>query len=206
MRIGLPRTRRGWILGGVVVAVVALAAGGAIWVDRYYPWRHFRTVAPDAVYRAGQPTPKDVDLAVRRYGVKTLVNLRAERGPWLAEERRAAEQAGIRFVDLPIPEGQPPTPEQVTTLLGIYDDPARRPLLYHCQYGSIRSAAVEALFRMEVLGESNQEALDRSRTYGADLAKKYPAIVEFIRSYVPRRAVPSEGPNGGGPRPTPGSR
>ena len=73
------------------------------------------------------------------------------------------------------------------TLLSLYDDPARRPLLYHCQYGSIRSAAVEALFRMEALGETNAEALENSRTYGSDLTKKYPAIAEFIRTYVPRR-------------------
>lgn len=187
VRLPLPRTRRDWIVGGLVVALLGLAVGSALWVDRYYPWKHFRTVVPDAVYRSSQPTAANVDLAARRYGIKTLVNLRAERGPWLDEERQAAEKAGIRFVDLPIVEGQPPSPEQVATLLALYDDPARRPLLYHCQYGSIRSAGVEALFRMEVLGESNAHALDRSRTYGTDLTQKYPAIAEFIRTYVPRR-------------------
>jgi protein tyrosine/serine phosphatase len=206
MRPPLPRTRRGWILAGVVGAVVALAVGGAIWFDRYYPWRHFRTVVPGAVYRAGQPTAENVRLAVDRYGIKTLVNLRAERGPWLEEERTAAEQAGIRFVDLPIPEGQPPTPEQVGTLLALHDDPARRPLLYHCQYGSIRSAGVEALFRMEVLGESNAQALENARTYGSDLAKRYPAIAEFIRTYVPRRVPAGESPKGGSTRGAPGAR
>ena len=188
MRFPHPRTRRGWIVGGLVVALLAVGAGAAVWVDRYYPWRHFRTVVPGGVYRAGQPTAKDVELAVERYGIRTLVNLRDERGPWLEEERQAAEKAGIQFVDLRIPEGRPPTPEQVTTLLALYDDPARRPLLYHCQYGSIRSAAVEALFRIEILGESNEQALERSRTFGTDLEKRYPAIAAFIRGYVPRRA------------------
>jgi uncharacterized protein (TIGR01244 family) len=190
MRFPRPTTRRGWILGGLALLLLAAGAGAAIWADRYYPWRHFRTVVPDAVYRAGQPTPENVDLAARRYGIKTLVNLRAEPGPWLEEERRAAEKAGIAFVHVPIPEGQPPTPEQVTTLLSIYDDPARRPLLFHCQYGSIRSAGVEALYRMEVLGESNEEALDRSRTFGTDLEEKYPQIAAFIRGYVRRPAPP----------------
>jgi hypothetical protein len=41
---------------------------------------------------------------------------------------------------------------------------------------------------MEVLGESNEEALERSRTFGTDLEEKYPGIVAFIRGYVPRRA------------------
>jgi protein tyrosine/serine phosphatase len=190
MRFPLPRTRRGRVLGGIGVVLLIACVASAICVDRYYPWHHFRTVVPGGVYRAGQPSAEDVDLAVERYGIKTLVNLRDERGPWLEEERYAAEKAGIRFVDLRIPENHPPTPEQVDLLLTLYDDPAHRPLLYHCQYGSIRSAAVEALFRMEVLGESNEQAFERSRTFGADLEEKYPAIVAFIRDYVPRRSKP----------------
>jgi protein-tyrosine phosphatase len=94
----------------------------------------------------------------------------------------------MRFVDLPIPEGQPPTQEQVDQLLALYADPAGRPLLFHCQYGSIRSAAVEALFRVETLGESAEQALERARSFGHDLERKYPAIPAWLRAYVPRRA------------------
>lgn len=187
MRFPRPTTRRGWWL----LALGALAVlGGALlwWQDRHYPWYHFRTIVPGALYRAGQPSADDVATAVRDYGVRTIVNLRAERGPWLEEERRAAEAAGARFVDLPIAEGSPPSAAQAEALLSLYDDPARRPLLFHCQYGSIRSAGVEALFRIEALGEDNATALDRTRTFGHDLEAKYPAIPAFIRAWVPRRA------------------
>lgn len=172
-----------------MLAVVVIAGGvGAWYVDTRWPWYHFRTVIAGELYRAGQPSPANVVTAVERYGVKTIVNLRGERAPELEPERIATEQAGARWVDLPIPEGQPPTAEQAAELLALYDDPARRPLLFHCQYGSIRSAAIEALFRVEVLGESADEALARARTYGHDLEQKYPRIPEWLRAYVPRRA------------------
>lgn len=187
MRLPLPRTRRGRV---VLTAALAFVLGGAWlgwWYDRHYPWYHFRTVVPGVLYRAGQPSGDDVATAVRDYGVKTVVNLRAERGPWLEEERRAAEALGATFVDLGIPEGRPPSAEQAQRLLELADDPTRKPLLFHCQYGSIRSAAVEALLRIELLGEGNEQALERTRTWGHDLERKYPAIPAFIRSWIPRR-------------------
>src|SRR5687767_13315942 len=131
MRFPRPRTRRAWLLLGLV-AFLAAGAAGAVWYDRYYPWYHFRTVVPDAVYRAGQPGPDDIETAVRCYGVKTVVNLRQDRGPWYDAEKAAVAKAGITLVDVPIEPGTPPSPEQVATLLAIYDDPARRPLLFHC--------------------------------------------------------------------------
>jgi protein tyrosine phosphatase (PTP) superfamily phosphohydrolase (DUF442 family) len=190
MRLPLPRTRRGrW----TTLALVLVVLGGA-WAwwyfDSRWPWYHFRTIIPGALYRAGQPDADDVATAAERYGVKTIVNLRAERGPFLETERAAAERLGLRWVDVPVPMGKPPSLEQVEQLLGIYDDPARRPLLFHCEYGSVRSAAVEALFRVEALGETAEQALERTRTFSQNLEKKYPEIPAFVRSYVPRRERP----------------
>ena len=185
MRFPRPRTRRAWLLIGLAALLLAGAAG-AWWYDRHYPWYHFRTVVPDAVYRAGQPGPDDVATAARCYGVKTIINLREDRGPWYEAEKAAAAKAGIELVDVPLAEGTPPSPEQVATLLALYDDPARRPILFHCEYGTVRSAAVEALYRMEVLNESNEEAWDEADAFGKDLETKYPKLVEFVRTYRPR--------------------
>lgn len=190
MRQLLPRTRRGrWT---ALLAVVLVLGGSWAWwyFDSRWPWYHFRTIIPGALYRAGQPDADDVATAAEDYGVKTLVNLRAERGPWLEIERVAAERLGLTWVDIPLPEGQPPAAEQIEQLLRLYDDPARRPILFHCEYGSVRSAAVEALYRVEVLGESAEQALARTRTFSQDLERKYPGIPAFVRAYVPRRARP----------------
>ena len=67
------------------------------------------------------------------------------------------------------------------------DDPKNLPVLAHCYHGSIRSAAAEGLYRLEYMNENNAEAYDRVETWGHDLTEKYPLIVEFIRTYKPRR-------------------
>lgn len=186
--MGLPRllTRRGSLLLGLALLLVAGGVAGAVWYDRHHPWYHFRTVVPGVIYRAGQPDADDVATAVKDYGVKTIVSLREEQGPWHEVERAAARKAGIVFVNIPLPVGTPPTPDQVAQLLALYDDPARRPLLFHCEFGTVRSAAVEALFRMEVLHESNADAWEHTTTFGKDLQAKYPAIPAFVREYKPR--------------------
>ena len=188
MRFSWPRTRGLPILAAVLVA----GGGAAFWYDRHWPWRHFRTVDAGRFYRAGQPTAADVRTAVSHYGIKTIINLRLEaerqNGNWYTDEVRATAEAGAVHVDVPLACSTPPSPLQVEQLLAIFEDPARQPVLIHCQFGSVRSAAVEGLYRIEEMGESNAEALARVERWGHDLAKDDPLVDAFIRDYVPRRA------------------
>ncbi|HEX5050388.1 MAG TPA: hypothetical protein VFZ65_01320, partial [Planctomycetota bacterium] len=104
------------------------------------------------------------------------------------EEVGATAEQGATHVDVPLACSTPPSPAQIEQLLAIFDDPARLPVLVHCEFGSVRSAAVEGLFRMEEMGETNAEARARVETWGHDFAKKDPLIDAFLREYVPRRA------------------
>lgn len=191
MRLPWPKSRRGvWTLS-LAIAFVAAAAGGAHWYDRNWPWHHFRTVAPGRFYRAGQPSAANVHTAVHDYGVKTIVNLRDTKewqGAWYRAEVDATAAEGAMHVDVPLVASTPPSPEQIEQLLKIFEDPARAPVLVHCEYGSVRSAAIEALYRIEVLGETNEQAAARIEHWGYDFAKTDPKIEGFVRSYVPRRA------------------
>lgn len=194
MRSTWPKTRRGVSIL-LAVVVIAIAIGGGCWYDRHWPWHHFRTVAAGRFYRAGQPAAVDVRTAVHDYGIKTIVNLRLDterlqKGNWYAEEVRATAEAGAMHVDIPLACSTPPSPAQVDQLLALFDDPSRLPVLVHCEFGSVRSAAVEGLFRIEEMGESNAQALARVETWGHDFAKKDPLIHAFLRDYVPRRARP----------------
>lgn len=176
----------------ILVALLAASGGAAFWYDRSWPWHHFRTVVAGRFYRAGQPSAADVRTAVRDYGVKTIVNLRLEaeqqNGDWYSEEVRATAEAGAVHVDVPLACSTPPSPGQVEQLLTIFEDPARQPVLIHCQFGSVRSAAVEGLYRIEMMGESNDQALARVEAWGHNFAKNDPLVHAFIRDYVPRRA------------------
>lgn len=175
---------------GVVLAVVA--AGTYYYVDRRWPYYHFRTVEAGVFYRSSQLTADELEDAIDRYGFKTIVNLRTveerARGTWYADERAVAARRGVAHLDVPMRGDQPPSPAQVPVLLEVLRDPARLPVLVHCEKGSIRSAAVEGLYRRELLGESGEEALDNVETWSHDLPATYPDIARFIRDYVPQGA------------------
>lgn len=185
-----PKSRRTrWLLA--IVFLSAATVGGAAWFDRNWPWHHFHTVVAGKFYRAGQPSAANIRTAVRDYGVKTIVNLRAEnewQGPWYDAEVAATVAAGATHVDVPLACSTPPSPAQIDQLLKIFEDPDRAPVLIHCEFGSVRSAAVEGLYRMEILGETNGEAAARVERWGHDFAKTDPLIESFLREYVPRRA------------------
>jgi len=182
--------RMRWILLGVGVLVVGYVAYQ--WIDRSWPWHHFRTVERGVFYRSAQLTEDEFADCIKDYGIKTVINLRtkAERsrgsGDWYEQEERAIQRAGIKHLDAPVLEGHPPSPEQIARLLAVMDDPKNLPVLIHCEKGTIRSAAVEGLFRREYLHENGADAYARVETWGRDLEDHYPVIAKFIKEYVPR--------------------
>ncbi len=187
---GLLRRLR-WPLAGVALLVVGYVAWQ--WIDREWPWHHFRTVEESVFYRSAQLSEDDLVDCIEDYGIKTVINLRTEAersrgdGTWYEQEMRAIQRAGIKHLDAPVLEGHPPSPEQIARILAILDDPKNLPVLVHCEKGTIRSAAVEGLFRREMLHESGADAYARVETWGRDLEDDYPAIAKFIQTYTPRK-------------------
>jgi len=167
-----------------------IAAGWATYhvVDSRYPYYHFRTVKEGAFYRSGQMTPEELEEAVARYGVRTVINLRHEDdwAEWHEQERATAIRLGVRHVDVPMRGDAPPSPEQLPLLYGVFDDAQSYPVLVHCHKGSIRSAALEGFYRREYLREGGAEAFDRVESWGHDLDEEVPKIAHFIREYTPR--------------------
>ena len=189
--IRLPHLPKPWGRVGLIAALLGGGVAAGIWADHHLPYYHFRTVQKGAYYRSSLLSPADLTKVIKDYGIKTIVNLRdvgdREKGDWYVKERAVAAQNGIRFVDVACPGGVPPTPEQVDELLLVWDDPASRPILAHCEKGTLRSAAAEGLWRIEYMGESGPEALSRVTTWGRSLEDDAPKIAAFIKGYVPRR-------------------
>jgi protein tyrosine/serine phosphatase len=185
----------------LVAALLVGVAGAAAWfLLTRPPFYHWVEVVPGKVYRSGT-LEEDLGPAIDRFHLKTVVNLRSEgeraTGGWYASERKVTAEKGVTLVDVPIEPGMPPSPEQVAQLLQVFDDPARAPVLLHCEHGVTRSAGVEALYRREYLGESAEQALEHVRNLKPDLETKYPKIAEFIRAYEPRRSTtPRAGSSG----------
>ena len=117
--------------------------------------RHLGTVAPERLYRCGQPRPADLAELVRRFGLRTVVSLRGARededpDAWEDEERAACAAAGAQFVTLPFNHKNPPTPAQAGAFLDLCTAADRQPVLVHCRLGQQRTLLFCALYRVHV--------------------------------------------------------
>ena len=137
---------------GIALALLGIAAGSAyLGLEtrrNRLVWDHFDVVKPDVLYRSGQLNPEQLAEAVRKYGLKTVVNFQRP-GPGVDRERALAKDLGVDFLNLPMTGDGAGQELQFREVLKACDDPDRRPVLAHCARGTCRTGASVALYRFE---------------------------------------------------------
>ncbi len=136
-----------------IVLIAMAAVGLALWITietrrNRLVWDHFDVVQHDILYRSGQLTSDQLVAAVRRYGIRTVVNFQIP-GSRVETERAMATKLGIDFMNLPMPGDGFGQESQFRAVLEACDDPHRRPVLVHCARGTCRTGASVAMYRFE---------------------------------------------------------
>lgn len=150
------------------VACVALVAvlAGLIGLQFYFGNEH--TTIPGELYRSAQPTAKDIELYTKRYGIKSIVNLRGENigSPWYDEEAATAKMLGIPLINFRMKGARELTNEQAFELIDVMRK-APKPLLIHCRAGADRTGLAAALYMAGVAKVPEEDAEDQlSLRYG----------------------------------------
>jgi uncharacterized protein (TIGR01244 family) len=129
-------------------------------------------VRPDLAV-AGQPTAEAL-AKLSGLGFRTVVNLRAEGEPGVAEAKAAAEAAGLRYVHVPV---TPATlkPEDVDAVARALAAPDAGAVLLHCGSAN-RAGGLVAL-----LGMKDGQDLDAALAAGRKAGLKSDAMVEAVR-------------------------
>ncbi|WP_245294746.1 dual specificity protein phosphatase family protein [Rhizobium rhizosphaerae] len=131
-------------LGAVVLAYgvywAVLMAGG-----------NFHAVVPGQVYRAAQPSAKDIAAYQQSYGIRSIINLRgASAGrAWYEDEVAEAAKRGIVHIDFRMSSSKLQSPERMEKLIALLKD-APKPLLIHCAWGADRTGLASALYLADV--------------------------------------------------------
>jgi tyrosine-protein phosphatase SIW14 len=195
-------TRVRWLLALLVVAALVVTP---ILLHRhlYNQNRRLRVVTDGKVYRSGQMTAQGFTEAVRRHGIRTVMNLQDEYpdpdvrlsvwGSGTIKETELCRQLGVRYVHLPpklIPRRELPQrrPETIDEFLTLMDDPDIYPVLLHCKAGLHRTGVLVAAYRMEYEGRTPREALRELRDNGFGLWASTAAndyIAQYLFSYRP---------------------
>jgi uncharacterized protein (TIGR01244 family) len=112
-------------------------------------------------------------------GIKAVVNLRTPEEHRADEERQAVEQAGLKYVNIPVVYRDPKA-AQVDEFLRITDDPSNRPMFIHCT-AAIRVGAFWLIRRVVRDGWTWDRALEDAREVGLVNA---PHLEEFAKQYI----------------------
>lgn len=127
---------------------------------------NFHSVEPGVCYRSGQLKPKSLAKYVKKYGIKTIINLRGENKDcgWWREEKRIADELGVVHHSLSFCAKKLEKKREINTLLDIYKN-APRPILIHCLSGADRTGEAAALWVLEQQGKNKKEALKQLSLY-----------------------------------------
>ncbi len=172
-----------WCLMGILM----MAGGYCVFEQQCL--HHFRTVKAEVLYRSGQPRSLGLEY-VRLRGIRTLVNLRAPLSDGTPEERRFAEEHGLKFYNIHIGTCPASIDRSVQAFLDIVEDRENWPVLVHCSRGKERAGVLSAVFRMEHDGWSNALALEELYALGLEPGSM-PVVETYLRDYVPGKNAPT---------------
>jgi len=152
-------------------------------------WRNFHAVESGRLYRSAQPTPRQLEAWVRRYGIKTVINLRGRSRSSEAVyrlERAVCRRLGVRYVDMKLASRNPADMKKLARLKEVFER-VEYPALIHCKAGADRSTLAAVLYRHWMMGESMEAALEKEARfwpYGYMAASKAGMIGFFLERFA----------------------
>ena len=150
-------------------------------------WTNAGPVVPGRLYRCNHPPPGRLSAMVRRWGIRSVLNLRGPTGNGSdALSRERAHHLGLEFIDLPISSGRPPPRERLLALIDALRT-MREPGLAHCKSGADRAGFAGAVFLL-LQGARVAEAMGQLSLRWGHLARSRAGVLDAVL-----RAYASEG-------------
>lgn len=196
-----PHLRRGLAVGlSLVIALVPLGAAGcrnargpeprpetwAVAIERD-DLPNFHRLS-DGLYRSAQPTPEGL-AAFEAMGGRTVINLRTD-----DTDQPAIGELDLDYVRIPMSAWTADL-EDVQRFLAIAIDPARQPVLVHCQHGADRTGLMCAAYRVVVEGWDKDQAIAEMTTGGYHFSPfwgRLPGLIQRMDEASMRQAIARE--------------
>jgi protein tyrosine phosphatase (PTP) superfamily phosphohydrolase (DUF442 family) len=193
---------RQWIVGFIFVA--ALTGWSFVWFRAVYTHgKRLREVEPGRFYRSGQLTVAGFTDAVKRFGIRTIINVQEDVPDpdvwhsWLdrstMKESDLCRKLGVQYIwltpDLDSPAKEHPRPKVIDEFLALMDDETVYPVLLHCKAGLHRTGVLTAVYRMQYQGCSRAAAYEDLKANGFGewaCTSDNEYVKQYVLRYQPR--------------------
>lgn len=188
------------IIGFSILALVLVFVGKYVYDMNIN--HNFEIITEGKVYKSGVIPPNEIESYVKKYHIKSIVDLRMpgtndlvlnpeKPGDLLREKLAVAKIGGVNYFSNP--SDQVPTEKNVEIFTKIMDNKANYPVLIHCYHGTGRAEMYSAIYRIEYENFSNEEARKGVRTLikwsSFDDGKPKG---EYLKAYKSRKQVASK--------------
>jgi len=136
----------------------------------------------DQLYRGAQPNLQSLT-QLKKMGITTIVDLRAEDAGMRDLERKEAGKSGIRFVSIPIGGWANPTNDEIAQFLSLFD--GRSKVFVHCHYGEDRAGVFVATYRIAIQKWTPEQAMREMYYFGFN-GFWHPGMISFVRDFPAR--------------------
>lgn len=170
----------------LLIAVVILAMLGG-WIYRssvFRPAKNFHEIDSGKFYRSAQLSDDEFEETVKKYGIKTVINLRGSQPGewWFDAEKRVLDRMSVRFENIGFSTEQVQTKEDWSRYLELIRT-AERPILVHCRSGADRTGEATAVYMIDQMGKSRGEALDQVSLKYLHVTQFHPAKRLFVQNF-----------------------
>ncbi len=144
---------------------------------------------PGGLYRSNQPSPSTLRVYQRKYGIRTVFNLRGgnEDNPAWQLERDTCKKLGIEMIDLRLLSRSFPYVEDIQAVQKAIMS-AEYPALVHCKSGADRAGLFSVLYRVFRLGEPVEQASrELGLKYGHVRWARTGSLDQFLLEYLKDR-------------------
>jgi len=166
--------------------------------------KRLRVVAEGKVYRGGCLTADGLRAAIKKYKIKTVLNLQDEAPDpalpnhyftlFTTPESEVCQSMGAKFMFMKLElvngrEFPQKHAASIDAFLKLMDDPETYPILFHCKAGLHRTGVLAALYRQEYEGWDKYQALRELKNHGFGefvSSAANPYIVQYVLQYQPR--------------------
>jgi len=147
-------------------------------------WHNFAVVVPGKLYRCNHPTPGQLARLTRRYGLRTLVNLRGRRQCGSdALSRDAAQRLGLDHIDMAFESRGAPHRERILRFHALYRQ-MRFPALMHCKSGADRAGLAAGLALLFEGGSATDALRQLSLRFGHFRRSRTGVLDAFFIQYA----------------------
>ncbi len=160
------------IIGFSMAAIVLIFVGKYVYDMNIN--HNFKTITEGKVYKSGVIPPDEIESYVKKYHIKSIVDLRFPgtndlvNNPEIPKELTAEQEAvakipGVNYFNNG--SDQVPKQENLDRFFKIMDNQKNYPVLIHCYHGIGRAEMYSALYRIEYEHFTNEQARHGVRTF-----------------------------------------